>query len=81
MGWGLCSGGEDEVIHEHDLLGRDIELFCRHLYGDGKPKPTSKGVVGAELVDGLIIQEGQLIDLNIYWFTIPNIGSVLKGLP
>ncbi|XP_015162271.1 probable inactive nicotinamidase At3g16190 isoform X3 [Solanum tuberosum] len=46
------------VVREHDPLGRDVELFRRHLYGDGKPKPTSKGCVGAELVDGLLIQEG-----------------------
>ncbi|KAF3614868.1 hypothetical protein FXO38_35433 [Capsicum annuum] len=58
MGCGLCSEGEDEVVREHDPLGRDVELFNRHLYIDGKPKPTSKGVVGVELVDGLVIQEG-----------------------
>ncbi|PHU07332.1 putative inactive nicotinamidase [Capsicum chinense] len=57
MGWRLCSEGEDEVVREHDPLGRDVELFNRHLYIDGKRKPTSKGVVGIELVDGLVIQE------------------------
>ncbi|KAI5651269.1 hypothetical protein M9H77_37274 [Catharanthus roseus] len=45
------------VVREHDPLGRDVELFRRHLYSPGKPKPTSKGSVGAELVDGLVIKE------------------------
>ncbi|KAK9282559.1 hypothetical protein L1049_005480 [Liquidambar formosana] len=46
------------VVREHDPLGRDVELFRRHLYSDGKVGPTSKGCVGAELVDGLVIREG-----------------------
>lgn len=45
------------VVREHDPLGRDVELFRRHLYSAGKPKPTSKGNVGAELVDGLVIKD------------------------
>lgn len=45
------------VVREHDPLGRDVELFRRHLYSPGKSKPTSKGGVGAELVDGLVIKE------------------------
>lgn len=28
----------------------------------------------------ILFQIRQLIDQNIYWFAIPNIGSVLKGL-
>ncbi|XP_071903194.1 probable inactive nicotinamidase At3g16190 isoform X5 [Coffea arabica] len=44
------------VVREHDPLGRDVELFRRHLYSPGKPKPTSKGSFGAELVDGLEIK-------------------------
>ncbi|KAK6912042.1 Isochorismatase-like [Dillenia turbinata] len=46
------------VVREHDPLGRDVELFRRHMYGAGKVGPTSKGSVGAELVDGLVIHEG-----------------------
>ncbi|KAL3618300.1 hypothetical protein CASFOL_038621 [Castilleja foliolosa] len=45
------------VVREHDPLGRDVELFRRHLYSSDKPKPTSKGSVGAELVDGLVIED------------------------
>ncbi|KAI7990372.1 putative inactive nicotinamidase [Camellia lanceoleosa] len=46
------------VIREHDPLGRDVELFRRHLYSGEKAGPTSKGSDGAELVDGLVIKEG-----------------------
>ncbi|KAL7152462.1 hypothetical protein ABFS83_04G098700 [Erythranthe nasuta] len=47
------------VVREHDPFGRDVELFRRHLYDSAeKPKPTSKGTIGAELVDGLVIEEG-----------------------
>lgn len=45
-------------MREHDPLGRDTELFRRHLYAADKPKPTSKGSMGAELVDGLVIKDG-----------------------
>ncbi|KAG8656404.1 hypothetical protein MANES_04G130900v8 [Manihot esculenta] len=47
-----------QVVREHDPLGRDVELFRRHLYSSGKVGPTSKGSKGAELVDGLVIKEG-----------------------
>ncbi|XP_011013250.1 PREDICTED: uncharacterized protein LOC105117329 isoform X2 [Populus euphratica] len=46
------------VVREHDPQGRDAELFRRHLYSPGNVGPTSKGSVGAELVDGLVIKEG-----------------------
>ncbi|XP_041991554.1 probable inactive nicotinamidase At3g16190 isoform X3 [Salvia splendens] len=46
------------VVREHDPLGRDVELFRRHWYAADEPKPTSKGSVGAELVDGLVIKDG-----------------------
>ncbi|KAK8574732.1 hypothetical protein V6N13_034019 [Hibiscus sabdariffa] len=46
------------VVREHDYLGRDAELFRRHLYPPGKEGPTTKGTLGAELVDGLVIKEG-----------------------
>nr|XP_009775692.1 PREDICTED: uncharacterized protein LOC104225565 [Nicotiana sylvestris]XP_016488576.1 PREDICTED: probable inactive nicotinamidase At3g16190 [Nicotiana tabacum] len=39
------------VVRENDPLGRDVELFRRHF----KPKLASKGSVGAELVDGLVM--------------------------
>ncbi|PON58616.1 Isochorismatase-like [Parasponia andersonii] len=46
------------VVREHDRLGRDVELFRRHLYGDGKLGPIVKGGLGAELVEGLVVKEG-----------------------
>ncbi|TXG68957.1 hypothetical protein EZV62_003892 [Acer yangbiense] len=46
------------VVREHDPQGRDAELFRQHLYSPGKVGPTSKGSPGAELVDGLVIKEG-----------------------
>ncbi|KAG5000772.1 hypothetical protein JHK87_021844 [Glycine soja] len=46
------------VVREHDPLGTDVELFRRHHYAAGKVGPTSKGSEGAELVDGLVIKEG-----------------------
>ncbi|XP_065869248.1 probable inactive nicotinamidase At3g16190 [Euphorbia lathyris] len=45
------------VVREHDPLGRDAELFRRHLFSAGKGGP-SKGSIGAELVDGLVIKAG-----------------------
>ncbi|KAI9107923.1 hypothetical protein K1719_021259 [Acacia pycnantha] len=35
------------VVREHDPLGRDVELFRRHLYGAGVVGPTTKGSEGA----------------------------------
>ncbi|VFQ98504.1 unnamed protein product [Cuscuta campestris] len=46
------------VVREYDPSGRDVELFRRYLYSPGKPKPTTKGSVGAELVEGLVVKEG-----------------------
>ncbi|XP_070027435.1 probable inactive nicotinamidase At3g16190 isoform X2 [Nicotiana sylvestris] len=71
-----------EVVREHDPLGRDVELFRRHLYGDGKPKPTSKGSVGAELVDGLVIQEDdyKLVKTRFSAFFNTNLHSYLQGI-
>ncbi|CAN4088963.1 unnamed protein product [Withania somnifera] len=70
------------VVREHDPLGRDVELFRRHLYGDGKPKPTSKGAVGAELVDGLVIQEGdyKLVKTRFSAFFNTHLHSYLQGI-
>ncbi|KVH92950.1 hypothetical protein Ccrd_004982 [Cynara cardunculus var. scolymus] len=47
----------DKVVREHDSLRRDVEIFRRHLYADGKLKPASKGSKGSELVDGHVIKE------------------------
>ncbi|KAL6006189.1 hypothetical protein ACLOJK_040235 [Asimina triloba] len=32
-----------QVFREHDPLGRDVEIFRRHLYGGGKEGPATKG--------------------------------------
>ncbi|AEE75782.1 Isochorismatase-like [Arabidopsis suecica] len=45
------------VVREHDRQGRDVELFRRHNYSSEKVGPVIKGTVGAELVDGLMINE------------------------
>nr|GLL35164.1 probable inactive nicotinamidase At3g16190 [Ipomoea trifida] len=69
------------VVREHDPLGRDAELFRRHLYSPGKPKPTSKGSVGAELVDGLVIKEGdyKLVKTRFSAFFNTNLHSYLQS--
>ncbi|GAB4850218.1 hypothetical protein Ancab_029512 [Ancistrocladus abbreviatus] len=46
------------VVREHDPLGRDVEFFRKHFYCGEKAGPASKGSEGAELVDGLVIHEG-----------------------
>lgn len=57
-------------------------MFRRHLYGDGKPKPTSKGSVGAELVDGLVIEEDdyKLVKTRFSAFFNTNLHSYLQGI-
>ncbi|KAG5530754.1 hypothetical protein RHGRI_025654 [Rhododendron griersonianum] len=45
------------AVREHDPFGRDVELFRRHLYSGGKVGPAAKGNLGAELVDGLVIND------------------------
>ncbi|KAL8537623.1 hypothetical protein ACS0TY_012662 [Phlomoides rotata] len=69
------------VVREHDPLGRDVELFRRHLYGDDKPKPTSKGSVGAELVDGLVIKDDdyKLVKTRFSAFFNTHLHSYLQG--
>ncbi|XP_019198672.1 PREDICTED: probable inactive nicotinamidase At3g16190 [Ipomoea nil] len=69
------------VVREHDPSGRDAELFRRHLYSPGKPKPTSKGSVGAELVDGLVIKEGdyRLVKTRFSAFFNTNLHSYLQS--
>ncbi|KAL8189326.1 hypothetical protein R6Q57_028892 [Mikania cordata] len=69
------------VVREHDPLGRDVELFRRHLYADGKPKPTSKGSKGAELVDGLVIkqQDYKVVKTRFSAFFATHLHSFLQG--
>ncbi|XP_010098097.2 probable inactive nicotinamidase At3g16190 isoform X1 [Morus notabilis] len=69
------------VVREHDPLGRDVELFRRHLYGDGKVGPTAKGSVGGELVEGLVIEEGdyKLVKTRFSAFFATHLHSFLKG--
>nr|KYP54177.1 Putative isochorismatase family protein rutB [Cajanus cajan] len=69
------------VVREHDPLGRDVELFRRHLYTEGKVGPTSEGSEGAELVDGLVIKEGdyKLVKTRFSAFFATHLHSVLQG--
>ncbi|CAH1425504.1 unnamed protein product [Lactuca virosa] len=69
------------VVREHDPKGRDVEVFRRHLYGDGKAKPTSKGSKGAELVDGLVIKEEdyKVVKTRFSAFFATNLHSFLQG--
>ncbi|GLJ29906.1 hypothetical protein SUGI_0591250 [Cryptomeria japonica] len=69
------------VVREHDKYGRDVELFRRHLYGEGKEKPTTKGTKGADLVEGLVIQEGdyKLVKTRFSAFFATNLHTLLQG--
>ncbi|WJX42803.1 hypothetical protein P8452_29992 [Trifolium repens] len=69
------------VVREHDPLGRDVELFRRHLYTSEKVGPTSKGSEGAELVDGLVIREGdyKLVKTRFSAFFSTHLHSFLQG--
>lgn len=69
------------VVREHDPLGRDVELFRRHLHTTGKVGPTVKGTEGAELVDGLVIKEGdyKLVKTRFSAFFATNLHSLLQG--
>ncbi|KAM0005524.1 putative N-carbamoylsarcosine amidase [Helianthus debilis subsp. tardiflorus] len=69
------------VVREHDPLGRDVELFRRHFYAEGKPKPTSKGSKGAELVDGLVIKQEdyKVVKTRFSAFFATHLHSVLQG--
>ncbi|KAJ0008369.1 hypothetical protein Pint_29724 [Pistacia integerrima] len=68
------------VVREHDPQGRDVELFRRHLYSLGKVGPTSKGSPGAELVDGLVIKEGdyKLVKTRFSAFFATHLHSFLQ---
>lgn len=69
------------VVREHDPLGRDVELFRRHLYAEGKVGPTSKGTEGAELVNGLVIKEGdyKVVKTRFSAFFATHLHSFLQG--
>ncbi|CAA6660998.1 unnamed protein product [Spirodela intermedia] len=68
------------VVREHDPRGRDVELFRRHLYVNGTG-PTAKGSEGAELVDGLVIKEGdyKLTKTRFSAFFATHLHSLLRG--
>ncbi|XP_078176757.1 putative inactive nicotinamidase At3g16190 [Carex rostrata] len=68
------------VVREHDPLGRDVELFRRHLYSNGKGL-TMKGAKGAELVEGLKIREGEykLVKTRFSAFFNTNLDALLKA--
>ncbi|XBI72144.1 hypothetical protein VPH35_066163 [Triticum aestivum] len=70
-----------QVVREHDPSGRDVELFCRHLYSGGKG-PTVKGLKGAELAGGLFIKEGdyKLVKTRFSAFFATHLDSLLKTL-
>ncbi|KAH1237891.1 putative inactive nicotinamidase [Glycine max] len=69
------------VVRENDPLGRDVELFRRHHYTAGKVGPANKGSEGAELVDGLVIKEGdyKLVKTRFSAFFATHLHSVLQG--
>lgn len=69
------------VVREHDAYGRDVELFRRPLYGEGKEKPTAKGTRGAELAGGLVIQEGdyKLVKTRFSAFFATNLHNLLQS--
>lgn len=69
------------VVREHDALGRDVELFRRHLYSDGKMGPTVEGHKGAELVDGLEIHETdyKLVKTRMSAFFATHLHSFLQA--
>ncbi|XP_026397260.1 probable inactive nicotinamidase At3g16190 [Papaver somniferum] len=69
------------VVREHDRLGRDIECFRRHMYGDNKIGPVAKGSKGAELVDGLVItgDDYKLVKTRFSAFFATNLDSFLRS--
>ncbi|CAM8906679.1 unnamed protein product [Rhodiola kirilowii] len=70
------------VVREHDPIGRDVEQFRRHFYSLGKVGPTVKGSAGAELVDGLVIEQGdyKMVKTRFSAFFATHLHSLLKGL-
>ncbi|XP_020676262.1 probable inactive nicotinamidase At3g16190 isoform X3 [Dendrobium catenatum] len=69
-----------QVVREHDPCGRDVELFRRHLYVNGKG-PTMKDSKGAELVEGLVPLEGEykLVKTRFSAFFDTHLNSLLQS--
>ncbi|XP_015688889.1 probable inactive nicotinamidase At3g16190 [Oryza brachyantha] len=67
------------VVREHDPFGRDVELFRRHLYSDGKG-PAIKGSEGVEMADGLTVEQGdyKVVKTRFSAFFATHLDSVLK---
>lgn len=70
-----------QVVREHDLFGRDVEHFRRHLYTKASAGPTIKGSKGAELVDGLVIRDEdyKLVKTRFSAFFSTHLHSFLQG--
>ncbi|XP_073134253.1 probable inactive nicotinamidase At3g16190 isoform X2 [Henckelia pumila] len=70
------------VVREHDPRGRDVELLRRHMYASDEPKPVSKGSHGAQLADGLLMEECdyKLVKTRFSAFFNTNLHSYLKAL-
>ncbi|KAL6848450.1 hypothetical protein ACP4OV_021744 [Aristida adscensionis] len=68
------------VVREHESSGRDVELFRRHVYTGGKGLAV-KGSKGAELAEGLAIEEGdyKLVKTRFSSFFATPLDSVLKA--
>ncbi|KAJ1690271.1 hypothetical protein LUZ63_014426 [Rhynchospora breviuscula] len=68
------------VVREHDKKGRDVELFRRHLYTDGVG-PALQRSKGAELVEGLVIQDDdyKLVKTRFSAFFATNLDLLLKS--
>uniref|UniRef100_A0A0E0CJ43 Isochorismatase-like domain-containing protein n=1 Tax=Oryza meridionalis TaxID=40149 RepID=A0A0E0CJ43_9ORYZ len=78
--WRRATGdGGSTVVREHDPSGRDVELFRRHFYSSGKGLGV-EGSKGAELADGLTIQDGdyKLVKTRFSAFFATHLDSVLK---
>ncbi|KAK8936016.1 hypothetical protein KSP39_PZI013544 [Platanthera zijinensis] len=68
------------VVREHDPYGRDVELFRRHAYVNGKG-PVTRGLKGAELVEGLSAEEGEykLVKTRFSAFFGTHLNSLLQS--
>ncbi|KAJ4973511.1 hypothetical protein NE237_006685 [Protea cynaroides] len=68
------------IVREHDSMGRDVEFHRSHMYGEDKEGPTIKDRVGAELADGLDIQNGdyKIVKTRYSGFYGTNLHSVLQ---
>ncbi|GKA96832.1 probable inactive nicotinamidase [Tanacetum coccineum] len=76
----------DERVMWIDIEGIPLKIginptFCRHWYGEGKLKPSSKGSKGAELVDGLVIKDEdyKVVKTRFSAFFATNLHSVLQA--